>query len=150
MRFARKQCTCLSVNFWNVPRPNQIKLANIFEVSILFPVPPSPLSGVNVKKPYRDKLILDCFERNPYSSQDSRHISLGVLLAINILHTHYFSMLCRNLFFAVLSVLMYVMFLNLQPPRHPVLWRKGARWYLKALSLDKPFHCRSFAVTAIR
>ena len=150
MSFARKKRTCESVNFWNVTRPNQITLANIFEVSILFPFPPPPLSGVDVKKPQRDKLMLACFKRNPYSSLDSRHISLGVLLAMNILHTYYFSMLCRNLFFAVSSVLMYVMFLNVQPPRHPVLWRKGVQWYLKALSLDKPFDCRSFAVTAIR
>ena len=71
---------------------------------------------------------VDCFKRNPYSSQDSQHISLRVLLAINMLHTRYCSMLCRNLFSAVSSVFKYGMFLNLQPPRHPVLWRKGAQW----------------------
>ena len=71
--------------------------------------------------------MLDCFKRNPYSGQDSLHISLGVLLA-NILRTHYFSILnTRNLFFAVSSVLMYVMVFNLQPPRHPELWRSCAQ-----------------------
>ena len=73
--------------------------------------------------------MLACIKTNPYSSQDSLDILLGVLLAINILHTHYFSMLCRHSFFTVWSVLMQVMFLTLQPPRHPVLGRKGAQWY---------------------
>ena len=36
MNFARKKCTRWNVNFWNVPRLNQITLANVFEVSVLF------------------------------------------------------------------------------------------------------------------
>ena len=48
-------------------------------------------------------------------------------------------MLCRNLFFAVSSFVMWVMFLNLQAPRHPVLWRMDVQWYWEALSLDKSF-----------
>ena len=111
-------------------------LANIFEVSFLF----HPCHWV-VSKSLRETswCWLALKKKNLYSSQDGRDISLGVLLAINILRTHYFSMLCRNLFFAVSSFLIWIMFLNLQAPRHPVLWRKDVQWYWEALSLDNFF-----------
>ena len=50
--------------------------------------------------------MLAFLKKNPYSSQGSRDIWLGILLAIDILGTHYFSMLCRNLLLAVSAFLM--------------------------------------------
>ena len=80
--------------------------------------------------------MLACFKTNPHMIFQSGYFSgstSGNLHIASTLFLNIYLYIYRNLFFAVSPFLMLVMFLNLQPPKHPVLWRRGVQWLLKSL-----------------